>query len=159
MNGGTKQETDSKVVCEMPCKEEGKRMDKYSSIINLPHHVSKNRERMTLYQRAAQFAPFSALNGHAAAIIETARLTDKRIELSENECELLNRKTALLMEHIPKRPDVSITYFLPDERKEGGCYVTHVGIVKECKQDQQTIVFEDGTHIPIRDVVDLNVLE
>ena len=65
-------------------------MDKYARIIDLPHHVSKVRPQMSMYQRAAQFAPFAALTGHGAAISETARLTDTQIALSESESEILN---------------------------------------------------------------------
>ena len=75
-------------------------MDKYAHIIDLPHHVSKVRPQMTMYQRAAQFAPFAALTGHSAAISETARLTDRKTELSENECEMLNQRIMLLLSHI-----------------------------------------------------------
>ena len=83
-------------------------MDKYAHIIDLPHHVSKVRPQMTMYHRAAQFAPFAALTGHSAAISETARLTDKKIELSESECEMLNQKIAFLLAHLNAHPYVSI---------------------------------------------------
>ena len=88
--------------------------DKYAHIIDLPHHVSKVRPQMTMYQRAAQFAPFAALTGHSAAISETARLTDKAMELSESECEVLNQKITLLLAHLDEHPYVCITYFAPD---------------------------------------------
>ena len=84
--------------------------DKYAHIIDMPHHVSKVRPQMTMYQRAAQFAPFAALTGHSAAISETARLTDKVIELSESECEVLNQKITLLLAHLDEHPYVCITY-------------------------------------------------
>lgn len=93
-------------------------MDKYAHIIDLPHHVSKVRPQMTMYQRAAQFAPFAALTGHSAAISETARLTDKVIELSESECEVLNQKITLLLAHLDEHPYVCITYFVPDHRRK-----------------------------------------
>ena len=110
--------------------EEDKVMDKYAHIIDLPHHVSKVRPQMTMYQRAAQFAPFAALTGHSAAISETARLTDKVIELSESECEVLNQKITLLLAHFDGHPYVCITYFDPDPPKEGGKYTTHSGSIK-----------------------------
>ena len=104
--------------------------DKHVHIIHLPHHVSKFRPQMTMNQRAAQFAPFSALTGHSAAISETARLTDKAIELAENECEVLNQKITLLLAHLDEHPYVRITYFVPDLQKEGGKYETHSGSIK-----------------------------
>ena len=85
---------------------------KYSKIINMSHHVSKSRPQMSMYQRAAQFAPFAALTGHSAAINETARLTNRKIDLSDSECDLLNMKTSILMEHIHEHPEVSIAFFV-----------------------------------------------
>lgn len=89
-------------------------MDKYDAIINLPHHVSKTRPRMTMYQRAAQFAPFAALTGHSEALCETARLTQQAKELSDSECDNLDRQMALLLAHIQEHPHVCITHFVPD---------------------------------------------
>ena len=94
--------------------EEDKVTDKYAHIIDLPHHVSKVRPQMTMYQRAAQFAPFAALTGHSAAISETARLTDKVIELSESECEVLNQKITLLLAHL----DGKFSHILPVKNKD-----------------------------------------
>ena len=88
--------------------------DKYAHIIDLPHHVSKGRPQMTMYQRAAQFAPFAALTGHSAAIGETARLTDKAMELSESECEVLNQKITLLLAHL----DGKFSHILPVKNKD-----------------------------------------
>ena len=129
--------------------------DRYRTIINLPHHVSRNRPKMSMYQRAAQFAPFAALTGHSAAIDETARLTDEKIELSESECAQLNQKFALLQAHIAEHPTVSVTYFVPDEYKEGGSYTTQTGVVKRWDDYEQAIVFEEGTRIPISDIIDI----
>ncbi|MGN0222065.1 MAG: hypothetical protein ACI4BA_08105 [Prevotella sp.] len=130
-------------------------MEKYSKIINLSHHVSKSRPQMTMYQRAAQFAPFAALTGHSAAIQETARPTDRKLELSDSECDLINMKIALLMEHIQKHPEVSITFFVPDRCKEGGCYITHTGTVKRWDDNEQAITFEDGTRIRTSEIIDV----
>ena len=128
---------------------------KYSKIINMSHHVSKSRPQMSMYQRAAQFAPFAALTGHSAAINETARLTDRKIDLSDSECDLLNMKTSILMEHIHEHPEVSIAFFVNDECKEGGHYITHSGIVKSCDDYEQTIFFEDGTRIRTSEIIDI----
>ena len=130
-------------------------MDKYAHIIDLPHHVSKVRPQMSMYQRAAQFAPFAALTGHDAALSETARLTDKKIALSESESEILNMKTALLVAHVHEHPDVCITYFVPDKLKEGGCYVTYSGTVKGWDEYERCIVFDDGTRILTSEILDM----
>ena len=104
---------------------------RYDDIIDLPHHVSATRTRMSMIERAAQFSPFAALTGYDAAIKETWRLTDQRIELSEECRAALDRKQMLLLDHIGDRPEISITYFVPDERKNGGTYVTVTGKVKK----------------------------
>lgn len=131
-------------------------MDKYSSIIDLPHHVSKVRSPMTMCQRAAQFAPFAALTGHSAAISETARLVDKRIELSDSEYEKLNRKVALFLAHLDEHPRMSITYFIPDSYKEGGRYATHSGIIRSWNEYDQRITFDDDTQIMANEIIDIN---
>ena len=92
-------------------------MNKYEDIINLPHHVSKTRKPMSLYNRAAQFAPFAALTGYDDAIKETSRITEQRIELSEELKNMLNQKIKLISENIKLQPKVSITYFVPDNKK------------------------------------------
>lgn len=95
-------------------------MEKYREIIDLPHHVSKTRPQMPMSDRAAQFAPFAALTGYDAAIKETGRLTDERIELDEEALTALDMKYQLLMDALDDKPEVTITYFQPDERKAGG---------------------------------------
>ena len=99
---------------------------KYDDIIHLPHHVSATRPRMPMLDRAAQFSPFVALTGYEAAVRETARLTDQRVELDESAKAELDRKLRLLLS-LPGQPEASITYFRPDERKEGGAYETVTG--------------------------------
>ena len=103
---------------------------KYDDIIDLPHPTSQNHPRMSLYDRAAQFSPFAALTGHHAAIAETGRLTDQRIELDESEIARVDAELQHLQELLPDRPTVSITYFVPDERKSGGSYRTITSEVK-----------------------------
>lgn len=105
-------------------------MNKYEDIINLPHHVSKTRKPMSLYNRAAQFAPFAALTGYDDAIKETSRITEQRIELSEELKNMLNQKIKLISENIKLQPKVSITYFVPDNKKSGGVYKTISGNVR-----------------------------
>ena len=94
--------------------------DQYDDIINLPHHVSKTRPQMSMVDRAAQFSPFAALTGYDAAIKETGRLTDEKVNLSEEEKEALDRKQQILMEWLGDHPALTITFFVPDEKKSGG---------------------------------------
>lgn len=92
----------------------------YEDIINLPHHVSTKRPQMSMLDRAAQFSPFAALTGYDAAIKETGRLTDEKIEMDEASLNMLNMKFQLLVEALGDEHEVSFTYFKPDERKAGG---------------------------------------
>lgn len=127
----------------------------YDDIINLPHHVSPTRPQMSMINRAAQFSPFAALTGYDAAIKETGRLTDSRIELLEDDRAALDRKQQLLADHLSNHPEVSVTYFIPDERKDGGAYVTVTCIVKRIDDVQRAMMLTDGTIIPIDEIIDL----
>ena len=102
--------------------------NKYDEILSLPHHVSKTRPQMPMSDRAAQFAPFAALTGYDSAIKETGRLTDERIELDEEALTALDIRYQLLMDAFDDAPEVTITYFQPDERKAGGKYASQVGV-------------------------------
>ena len=104
--------------------------DKYDDIIHLPHHVSKTRPQMPALDRAAQFAPFAALTGHGAAIAEAGRLTEQKRELAEHEQAALNEALGRIQEQSGKHPIVTILYFMPDERKAGGAYLSATGEVK-----------------------------
>ena len=99
-------------------------MGKYDDIINMSHHVSKRHPQMSLEARSAQFAPFAALTGYEDAVSETGRLTSDKIELSEDERVILDRKLKIIQDNIAEEPSVFITYFIPDIFKEGGSYVT-----------------------------------
>ena len=127
----------------------------YSDIINLPHHVSKNHPQMPMEARAAQFAPFAALTGYDAVIHETARLTDKQVELEEYDNERLNRIFSEIMDSLEEQPVVTVSYFKPDEHKAGGAYVTVTGQLKKIDTYEQLMVMEDGTAIPIGNIMDL----
>ena len=105
-------------------------MTAYDDIIRLPHHVSQNHPQMSMLDRAAQFAPFAALAGYEAAVGETARLTSERRELDAQEAEELNRRLAALISLLPDRPEATLEYFVPDDRKAGGAYVTVTGRVR-----------------------------
>lgn len=129
---------------------------KYEDIINLPHHVSKTRPQMPMSDRAAQFAPFAALTGYDAAIKETGRLTDDKIELEESSLNELNAKIQLLREKLADAPEVTFTYFRPDDRKDGGAYLTITGTVKKLDDYERQIVLQDGTKVPIDDILDIS---
>ena len=128
---------------------------KYNEIMGLPHHVSKTRPQMPMSDRAAQFAPFAALTGYDAAIKETGRLTDERIELDVEALSALDMKYQLLMEALDEAPEVIITYFRPDERKAGGKYVSAVGAVKKIDDFERRITMQDGAKIPMDDVLSI----
>lgn len=127
----------------------------YDDIIDLPHHVSATRPRMSMIDRAAQFSPFAALTGYDAAIKETGRLTDQRIELTEDSRAALDRKQQVLMDNLANRPEVSVTYFVPDERKAGGAYVTVTGRVKKVDDYQRLLLLTDGIKIPLDEILDI----
>ena len=128
----------------------------YDDIIDLPHHASATRPRMSMIDRAAQFSPFAALTGYDAAIKETGRLTDERIELSEESRAVLDRKQQLLLDNLADRPEVSVTYFVPDERKTGGAYVTVTGRVKKVDEFERLLILTDSTKIPLDEIQDLS---
>ena len=129
--------------------------NRYDEIMGLLHHVSKTRPQMPMSDRAAQFAPFAALTGYDSAIKETGRLTDERIELDEEALTALDRKYQLLMDTLDDAPEVTITYFQPDERKAGGQYVSATGTVKKVDTFGRRILLQDGTRIPLDSVYDL----
>ena len=127
----------------------------YEDIINLPHHVSKTRPQMSMLDRAAQFSPFAALTGYDAAIKETGRLTDKKIELDEDTKAALDMKQAYLIEMIDEQPEISVTYFLTDARKAGGAYVTVTGKLKRFDEYERLLILTNGKKIPMDDIADI----
>lgn len=129
--------------------------DDYRDIINNPHHTSKTRKRMSGLNRAAQFAPFAALTGYDASIYEAARLTEEKIELDDKMIEILNRKLNFLKEHIKEQPEIKVTYFVPDTKKEGGAYVEYFGIIRSMDEIQKIILMSDRTKIKIEMILDL----
>lgn len=128
----------------------------YDDIINLEHHVSKKHPPMSLYARSAQFAPFAALTGYEDAVRETARETSQQIDIDDEIKAILDGKIQMLSEQIKKRPEVSITYFLHDLRKDGGAYITVEGVIKKIDTYNQNIVLVDKTEIPINDIIDIS---
>ena len=117
--------------------------------MNLPHHVSPTRPQMPISDRAAQFSPFAALTGYAGVIRETARLTDRKIELDETMLTALNERYQLLLSVLDAEPEVEITYFVPDER-------TVSGVVKKADEFARRLTLTDGTVIPMEDVLMLD---
>ena len=129
--------------------------DNYEDIIELPHHVSPNRNKMSMIDRAAQFSPFAALTGHDAAVKETARLTKEKLELDENAKTILNEKLHIIAENSNDQSEITIIYFKPDERKSGGEYVELRGIVKKIDEYEHVVRMLDGTKISIDEIYEI----
>ena len=132
-------------------------MGKYDDIINLPHHVSATHPHMPLSDRAAQFMPFRALTGYEDAVHETARLTDEKVELTEDEKVLLDMRLQELADEITSQPKVALTYFQPDKKKAGGAYVTVTGRLKKIDDYEGALVLTDGERVIIEDIVDIQI--
>lgn len=130
----------------------------YEDIIDLPHHVSARHPQMPLPNRAAQFAPFAALSGHDEAIKETARLTDSWAELDEEQKEKLDKQLQMLLAEMRKAParmpEITVTYFQPDARKDGGSYLSLSGSIKRIDERRQ-ILFTDGTALPMDNIISI----
>ena len=128
----------------------------YDDIINLPHHISTTRPHMTAIDRAAQFSPFAALTGYDSAIKETARLTDKRVELDEYIKDTLSDKLQIIADRIKEHPEIAITYFKLDAKKNGGDYVTAIGTAKKIDEYERVVVMTNGTSIPIDEIISID---
>ena len=123
--------------------------NKYDHIINLPHYISEKRPRMPMIDRAAQFAPFAALTGYDDAVKETGRLTDVATELPEYVKANINDKLRIIMECIDIKPEINITYFIPDSKKAGGAFTTITGVVKSVEEYERIVILTDKTVIPM----------
>lgn len=134
---------------------------KYEDIIHLPHHVSKKRPQMAIKDRAAQFSPFAALTGHEAAVKETARLTEEKMELDESTKRRLDETLQMLMDQLRRDIHlfVQITYFLPDEKKTGGSYLRIREKIQKIDTYRRIIFMMDKTKVPIDDIVDIELKE
>ena len=126
--------------------------NKYDDMIYLPNPTPTCKPRMSLHDRAAQFSPFAALTGYEDAVEETARLTDTRLELSEDMKTILNEKMQMIVDNMDSEPIVTITYFVPDKKKSGGAYVDVTGVVKEIDEYERCIVMTDKKKIPIEQI-------
>lgn len=131
---------------------------KYADIINLPHHQSKKRPQMSLYNRAAQFSSFAALQGYGDMVQDTADilLLDQRAILDEDRKSILDRQMQILIENIKAHPEIKVVYF-DGMVNELGVYSTYTGMVKKLEVYPTMIVFEDGKKILEEDIIDLNV--
>ena len=123
---------------------------RYDDIINLPHHPSTKHPHISMTDRAAQFSPFAALTGYGAVITETWRLTEERIELTEEQKDEIDQK---LNELIELGKPALITFFEPDERKADGHYVSASGRLKKVDPLEGILVLDGGDRIPIRDIL------
>ena len=128
---------------------------KYDDILHLSHPTSAKPPRMPISERAAIFSPFAALTGHAGAIAETARLTERKMELDEDAKAELDRRQAVLLEHIAEQPEITVTWFCPDEKKSGGAHVVTTGRLKKVDNAAGTLRLADGLTISLDEIVDL----
>lgn len=130
-------------------------MGRYDDIIDLPHHVSTTHHRMSMLERAAQFQPFRALTGYEDAVRETARLTDDRVELTEDEKVLLDGKLQRLADNLANHPLVTVVYFQPDKKKAGGEYVTTTGQLKKIDDYEGVLILAGGERVVIENILDI----
>ena len=129
-------------------------MSNYDDIINLDRPISKH-PHLGIDSRASQFAPFAALVGYDEQVKETARLTDKKIEIDDGLREILNNKLNYINDHIKDNIEINITYFVKDSKKNGGKYLSKTGIVKRIDSVNETIKFKDNDIIYMKDVINI----
>ncbi len=129
---------------------------RYDHLLELPHHRSKTRNAMSITERAAQFGAFRALTGYEAAISETGRQTSNKIELDEYQKARINYKLQYIIEHISDLPEIAITYFVPDQRKQGGKYAIHTGIIQKIHYYEKKVIFFDGKEIYIEEILSID---
>ncbi len=129
---------------------------KYDDIINLEHHVSKVHKQMSLENRSAQFAPFSALTGYGDEVKETERTTEERIEIDEELRVILDEKLQLIQRKIKEQPKIEITYFIPDNKKQGGKYQNVTGNIKRIDNYNKYIILTNGIRISIDEIIDIS---
>ena len=133
-------------------------LHKYDDIIDLPHHTSPTRKRMSMTERGAQFSPFAALTGYEEAVAETARLTEEKRELSEDMRSEIDEKLMSLAARLDERPEITLVYFVPDKRKSGGAYVRLSGRLKSIDDYERCLVFSDGRRIDLFSVKELEIV-
>ena len=133
-------------------------MSRYDDIINLPHHVSPTRQRMSMHDRAAQFAPFAALVGYDDAVAETARLTESRPDLDEQEQQALNARLCALADHIQEHPDVRIRYYVPDALKSGGAIIEICDQAVKISAETGLLTLADKRTVDISSIVEIELI-
>ncbi len=132
---------------------------RYDDIIRLPRPVSALHPPMSRRERAAQFAPYAALTGLGAAINETARLTEARVEPDEGLRSALDEALRVLRDRIREQPEISATCFRPDETKPGGAYVTVTGRAKKLDETARTLTLSDGRRLAWEDILILDIID
>ena len=132
---------------------------KYSKLKNITRPQYPDLPPMSIEDRAAQFSPFAAVVGYDDAVEETARLTDSMIELSEDEIVLLNGALAKLRESIDEKPQIRVTYFVPDDKKDGGEYVSKTGIVKRIDEYENVLIFTDGEKVAVSSIIKVEFVD
>ncbi len=130
-------------------------MGAYDDILHLPHHRSETHAPMSMRERAAQFSSFRALTGYEAAIGEAGRLTDRRAQRSEELQQKLNETLLHLETQLREKPRVTVTYFRPDPRKEGGAYLRRTGPLRAIDRVGRRLVFADNWAVALDDVYDI----
>ena len=136
-----------------------KTIEKYKDIIDLPHHEPKNFPRMSMYERAAQFSAFDAVTGHSEAIEEQSRFVENYLEISEEDQRVFNIKLREILAKIKDKPVISVKYFVPDKVKDGGEYLTYIGVLKRFDEVEKRIEFIDGTKIALEQIFDINEIK
>lgn len=131
----------------------------YDDIIGLPHYVSQKRPKMSMHDRAAQFSPFAALTGYEEAVAETARLTDSKLIPDEEKSEELDRTIRLILDNIGSFPEITVLYFIPDQRKNGGKYEEYTGFLRAFNEYDRMFIFGDGKKIAVNDIYDIRFSE
>ena len=131
--------------------------EKYKNMLHLSHPVSAARPRMALQDRAAQFSPFAALTGYDDALRETARLTERFIELDEDGKQEIDRQISYLQQHPLDTVPVKIIYFVPDEKKDGGSYTAVEGCVRKIDENTKSLQIQ-GTEIPVERIYGIDFL-
>ena len=134
-------------------------MKRYADMLLLPHPVSKKRPRMSVHDRAAQFAPFAALTGSEDAIGEAGRLTQQPVFLTEDAMAEVNSALCALQNCLAQRPEVQLIYFCPDSRKAGGAVMTVSGVVKKIDRYASALILENGLQVPFENLIGLHFLE
>lgn len=132
-------------------------MNPYEDMLPMPHHRSAKRSGMAQLDRAAQFAPFAALNGYEEAIEETGRLTDTAAEPMEGLAEQIDEALRGIRREIDQQPELTVTYFVPDERKSGGAYRTVSGRARKLMEHERVLLLTDGTKIPFDHIGELRM--